>query len=168
MRQPVGKQSANTLIDVCRRRDFLVEPLHRFASSGLSFNFTKVDLYDYFRSAPADMTLDAASIANEKFVGDWQQLVNKLTDLASNVFSVYANALKLLIPPADDNTVASLWLVEYGRKLAKTNTTLAEYVDMMTANGTLRQTGPGLRGMVSTLYSDYVDALQDVQVILLK
>lgn len=163
LRQPLSREAESTLADAVNRRNFVVDRLQRFLDSGLSFNYSKTNLSDYFSTSPADMTLESATLANDRFVGDWQQWVNKLTDVATDVRVVYENAFQLAIPPLNDSTVASLWLVAYGRKLgayAKPDSQLMSYIQGLGTD----QRKESMLNMVSELYGDYLSAMQDVQV----
>jgi len=151
------------LEEVIGRKHFIMEPLGRFTESGLSFNYTKIDLGNYFQLSPANMTPESMTLSNERFAGDWQQWINALSDLATDVHLVYDNAFQLAIPPLDDRTVAALWVVAYGRQSTSLSTSSGSLLASIGGLATdQRQTA--LLDLVSALYGDYAAAMQDIQV----
>lgn len=169
MLDPLADDTAAMLDDVITRRSFIVDPLHRFLSSGLSFNFTKTALYEYFRSANDNVTLDAADVANTKLVAWWQQYIGKLGDLETAMNVVYRSAFELDVWPINRTVTERLWVVQYGRQLVAdaasptgNKTELARFLDMLADNVT--QLNIPMISVVSILYNDYLAAIEDVRV----
>ena len=108
----LGNQAATLLSEVQTRSDLFLEPFRRFLRS----NETKMNLFRHVNSAETMLVMETQRLANDRFITDWQQFFNKLTDAQNNLESIYENAFNLSIPSLTDGVIDGLWIVAYARQ----------------------------------------------------
>src|SRR6218665_939564 len=152
LRESLAAQVASLITDLVATETFLLEPLRRFLNS--SSGMTKMDLYQALFSTAVSMKEEARRLDNQRYLDEWQQLVNKIIDIRSNVKDAFQNAFNLTIPAMNTSLINSFEIIRYAKNLQNfeiVSSDLATEPDVAVVT------------IVDTLYGDYLQSMQDAQ-----
>lgn len=152
LRESLAAQVASLITDLVATETFLLEPLRRFLNS--SSGMTKMDLYQALFSTAVSMKEEARRLDNQRYLDEWQQLVNKIIDIRSNVKDAFQNAFNLTIPAMNTSLINSFEIIRYAKNLQNfeiVSSDLATDPDVAVVT------------IVDTLYGDYLQSMQDAQ-----
>lgn len=152
LRQSLTAQVDSLITDLEAMETYLLEPLRRFlnASSGM----TKLELNQMLFSPAISMKEEARRLANQRYLEEWQQLLNKVIDARSNIKDALHNAFNLSIPALNTTLINNFEIIRYARKLQNFRLLRS---DLATDSEIAMIT------IVEKLYGDYLQAMQNAQ-----
>lgn len=119
---------------------------------------TQLELQAGLTSLEFEVNRNSISIANDRYVRAYNNLISKLLGLESNIQAAFRQSFHLSQPIMNDTNIARLNITVYSRELLRNLSDLQELLDNIRTNREKSFTG-----IVAVLYRSYRQAIQDTQ-----
>lgn len=137
----------------------IIRILESFQNGSLS----KTELYTNLTSLDYEVLFNRMRIANEKYVGDYNEMLSNLLFLQNNIRSAYFYAFRFCQPVMNDSNIARLNLTAYARDIlrATSGTSKSDFGDLLNSLATDRESA--FLRLLTSVYRGYRRVMEGLQ-----